>query len=207
MWKTVLALLVTIILIPILAFTLDEPPTGLQKEVLHTLLLVYLVAAGLCFLVSTLSRRFEKFFLTKNEKRHIVDCVNSVNWADAILLEDSFSTDGTVEASPEWAQGGDPDMSSNVWWDDRGVHPNPIVQLAVDPIGGSQGWYDTVVTVTKAEAGDRYGDVDASVEQSIKDYEENLRLAYTGDLHRVNHAEVDIDWNSLPRPEMHVGGH
>ena len=111
------------------------------------------------------------------------------------------------EASPEWAQGGDPDMYSNVWWDDRGVHPNPIVQLAVDPIGGSQGWYDTVVTVTKAEAGDRYGDVDASVEQSIKDYEENLRLAYTGDLHRVNHAEVDIDWNSLPRPEMHVGGH
>ena len=60
MWKTVLALLVTIILIPILAFTLDEPPTGAQKEVLHTLLLVYLVAAGLCFLVSTLSRNYSQ---------------------------------------------------------------------------------------------------------------------------------------------------
>ena len=60
MWKTVLALLVTIILIPILAFTLDEPPTGVQKEVLHTLLLVYLVAAGLCFLVSTFSRNYSQ---------------------------------------------------------------------------------------------------------------------------------------------------
>ena len=60
MWKTVLALLVTIILIPILAFTMDGPPTGVQKEVLHTLLLVYLVAAGLCFLVSTFSRNYSQ---------------------------------------------------------------------------------------------------------------------------------------------------
>ena len=60
MWKTVLALLVTIILIPILAFTLDEPPTGVQKDILHTLLLVYLVAAGLCFLVSSISRNYSQ---------------------------------------------------------------------------------------------------------------------------------------------------
>jgi len=111
------------------------------------------------------------------------------------------------EAAPNWAQGGDPDIGNNVWWDDQGVHPNPIIQLAVDPIGGSQGWYDTVVTVTKAQAGDRYGDVKASMEEAAKDYEETLRLAYTGDLHRKNHQEVDIDWDKLPKPELHGGGH
>lgn len=60
MWKTALALLVTIIVIPVLAFTLDEPPTGVQKEVLNTLLAVYLVSAGLCFLLSTISRNYSQ---------------------------------------------------------------------------------------------------------------------------------------------------
>jgi glycosyltransferase involved in cell wall biosynthesis len=35
--------------------------------------------------------------LTKNEARHIADCIKSVQWADAVILEDSFSDDGTVE--------------------------------------------------------------------------------------------------------------
>ena len=111
------------------------------------------------------------------------------------------------QPAADWAQGGDPDIANNVWWDDRGVHPNPIVRLAVDPIGGSQGWYDTVVTVTKAQPGDNYGDVQVSVEESLKDYQETLRLAYTGDLHRANHKEVEIDWNRLPEPTLHAGGH
>ena len=109
------------------------------------------------------------------------------------------------ETPAEWAQGGDPDITHNVWWDDKGVHPNPIIKLAVDPIGGSQGWYDTVVTVTKAQAGDTYGDVKVSIEASVKDFEETLRYAYTGDMHRANHKEVAIDWNSLPKPAVGSG--
>lgn len=35
--------------------------------------------------------------LTKNEARHIEACLQSVQWADEITIEDSFSTDGTVE--------------------------------------------------------------------------------------------------------------
>jgi glycosyltransferase involved in cell wall biosynthesis len=35
--------------------------------------------------------------LTKNEVRHIADCVQSVAWADRVLLSDSFSDDGTVD--------------------------------------------------------------------------------------------------------------
>jgi hypothetical protein len=34
--------------------------------------------------------------LTKNEARHIGDCIKSVQWADEVILEDSFSDDGTV---------------------------------------------------------------------------------------------------------------
>lgn len=35
--------------------------------------------------------------LTKNEARHITDCIASVSWADQVLVSDSFSDDGTPE--------------------------------------------------------------------------------------------------------------
>ena len=60
MWKTVLALLITIVVIPILAFTFDQPPTPLQQEILNDLVLVYLVAALICFLVSTLTSNYSQ---------------------------------------------------------------------------------------------------------------------------------------------------
>jgi len=56
MWKTALALLVTIIVIPFIAFTMDEPVTLFQKEVLTDLVTVYLAVAVLCFLISTITR-------------------------------------------------------------------------------------------------------------------------------------------------------
>ena len=111
------------------------------------------------------------------------------------------------EQAADYVQGGEADIANNVWWNDKGVHPNPIIRLAVDPIGGSQGWFDTVVTVSKAQPGDNYGDVKVSVDESLKDYEETLRYAYTGDLHRTNHEEVDIDWENLPDPELHASSH
>ena len=39
--------------------------------------------------------------LTKNEARHIRDCLKSVQWADQVILEDSYSDDGTVEIAAE----------------------------------------------------------------------------------------------------------
>ena len=56
MWKTVLALLVTLAVIPLLAFLMDEPPTEIQKHVLRNLISVYVIAASFCFIVSTLTR-------------------------------------------------------------------------------------------------------------------------------------------------------
>src|SRR5262249_55615268 len=35
--------------------------------------------------------------LTRNESEHIVECINSVRFADDIIVFDSFSTDDTVE--------------------------------------------------------------------------------------------------------------
>lgn len=60
MWKTVLALLITIVVIPFLAFTFDQPPTPFQQEILNDLVLVYLVAALICFLVSTLTNNYSQ---------------------------------------------------------------------------------------------------------------------------------------------------
>ncbi len=37
------------------------------------------------------------FVLTYNEKDKITDCLESVKWADEVVVLDSFSTDGTVE--------------------------------------------------------------------------------------------------------------
>lgn len=60
MWKTALALLLTIIVIPVLAFTMDEPLTDIQHGILIKLLLVYLVAALLCFVVSSISGNYSQ---------------------------------------------------------------------------------------------------------------------------------------------------
>ena len=83
----------------------------------------------------------------------------------------------------------DPDLN-NVWWEDKGVHPNAIIPTVVDPIGGSQGWFDTVVKVTKAGPNDKYGDVEGSFEKHIEAAKETMRYAYNGDLHRKMHPEM-----------------
>jgi len=83
----------------------------------------------------------------------------------------------------------DPDLN-NVWWDDKGVHPNNIIPVVADPIGGSQGWYDTVVKVTKAGPSDKYGDSQGDWQKHYEAYKETIRYAYTGDLHRKMHPEM-----------------
>jgi len=42
----------------------------------------------------------------------------------------------------------DPDTEL-IWWKDNGVHLNALVPVKSDPIGGSQAWMDTVVTVKR----------------------------------------------------------
>jgi len=60
MWKTVLFLILTIVVIPILAFSFDEPLTIDQKSILTQLVIIYLSAALVCFIVSTLSKNYSQ---------------------------------------------------------------------------------------------------------------------------------------------------
>lgn len=93
------------------------------------------------------------------------------------------------KAAGEFGGQDDADLN-NVWWEDKGVHPNAIIPTVVDPIGGSQGWFDTVVKVTKAGPNDKYGDVEGSWEKHLAAAKETMRYAYTGDLHRKMHPEM-----------------
>ncbi|MEX0988074.1 MAG: DUF1295 domain-containing protein, partial [Bacteroidales bacterium] len=53
-------LLITIIVIPFLAFRFNEPLTEFQRAILVDLIIVYLVAAALCFIVSLLSGNYSQ---------------------------------------------------------------------------------------------------------------------------------------------------
>ncbi len=94
-----------------------------------------------------------------------------------------------LKEQPKFGGADDPDLK-NVWWDDKGVHPNDIIPVVADPIGGSQGWFDTVAKVTKAGPNDKYGDVQGDWDKHYEAYKETLRYAYTGDLHRKMHPEM-----------------
>ena len=109
------------------------------------------------------------------------------------------------EKAGAWGAQDDADLN-NVWWEDKGVHPNAIIPVVADPIGGSQGWYDTVVKVTKAGPNDKYGDVQASWEKHVEAFKETMRYAYTGDLHRKMHPEM-ASWGGPGSVKRKEGGH
>ncbi|MBK8638279.1 MAG: molybdopterin-dependent oxidoreductase [Chromatiaceae bacterium] len=112
-----------------------------------------------------------------------------------------------LKEKPAFGGQDDPDLN-NVWWDDKGVHPNAIIPVVADPIGGSQGWYDTVAKVTKAGPNDQYGDVQGDWDKHVEAFKETLRYAYTGDLHRKMHPEM-VAWAGPEsvKPSDHGGGH
>ncbi len=60
MWKTVLFLVFTLIIVPIVAFYFGEALTDIQVLSLQNLAIVYLSSALLCFLVSTLSKNYSQ---------------------------------------------------------------------------------------------------------------------------------------------------
>ncbi len=60
MWKTVLFLIFTLIVVPVATFMFDVPLTDIQQTALNTLLYVYGGAALLCFVVSTLTGNYSQ---------------------------------------------------------------------------------------------------------------------------------------------------
>ena len=64
----------------------------------------------------------------------------------------------------------DLDIEENLWWRDSGTNPNDIIPVALDRETGTQAWNDTVVTVSLAQSGDRYGDVEADNAKHVAIY-------------------------------------
>lgn len=60
MWRTTLLLLVTIIIVPFFAFRFDEPLTVLQRAILADLVVVYISAAALCFILSIITNNYSQ---------------------------------------------------------------------------------------------------------------------------------------------------
>ncbi len=60
MWKTILFLIFTLIVVPIVAFYYDDLPSITQRSTLTTLTYVYVVSALLCFFVSTLAKNYSQ---------------------------------------------------------------------------------------------------------------------------------------------------
>ncbi|HBR17475.1 MAG TPA: thiosulfate reductase, partial [Deltaproteobacteria bacterium] len=94
-------------------------------------------------------------------------------------------------------------VNGNLWWKSTGVNPNDIIPVSADPIGGGQGWYDTVVMVTPVLPGDKFGDIQADNKKHYEFYKETMLYAYTGDKHREMHPEVKA--GKLPPPELKKG--
>lgn len=42
--------------------------------------------------------------ITKNEEKNLTDCLESVNWADEIIVVDAFSTDRTIEIAKKYTE-------------------------------------------------------------------------------------------------------
>ena len=64
----------------------------------------------------------------------------------------------------------DPD-TMRVWWSDVGVHQNATFEVHPDPISGMHCWHQAV-TVEKAHAGDKHGDVFADTDKSHQSFKE-----------------------------------
>src|SRR5690606_11059483 len=60
MWKIALILIFTLVAVPVVTFMYDEPLNSLQWETLTTLLYVYGIAAGLCFIVGSLTDNYSQ---------------------------------------------------------------------------------------------------------------------------------------------------
>ena len=69
----------------------------------------------------------------------------------------------------------DPD-SKRVWWTDGGVHQNLTFPVQPDPVSGMHCWHQRV-TVERARADDRYGDVQVDTHKSLEVYREWLAKA------------------------------
>ncbi len=134
-----------------------------------------------------------KAWVTEGIRPAVVACSHHMGrWK----LHDSHQSPGTATANLEhqgskWHLGrtngarpytsDDPD-SSRIWWTDVGVHQNLTFPVHPDPISGQHCWHQAV-RVSKAQPGDRYGDVSVDQAKSRTVYADWLAKARSADTH------------------------
>jgi anaerobic selenocysteine-containing dehydrogenase len=89
--------------------------------------------------------------------------------------------------------------SSKVWWHSGGVHQNFTFPVQPDPVSGMHCWHQKV-TVTKAEAGDRYGDVYVDTNKSMAVFEEWLARTRPADTHGKDGLRRPLHFKRVCRP-------
>jgi anaerobic selenocysteine-containing dehydrogenase len=92
----------------------------------------------------------------------------------------------------------DPD-SDKVWWESGGVHQNMTFPAQPDPVSGMHCWHQKVV-VTKAEPGDRYGDVYTDTAKSMEVFEQWLAKARPAGEHGTGGLRRPLHLRRVCRP-------
>ena len=70
----------------------------------------------------------------------------------------------------------DPD-TSRIWWEDVGVHQNLTHAVHPDPLSGAHCWHQKALSVRKAKANEKHGDVFVDTKRSMEVYREWHALA------------------------------
>lgn len=60
MWKTVIILIFTLLIVPAIAFNIDLPPTVFQKSILSQIVIIYVAASVICFFISTITKNYSQ---------------------------------------------------------------------------------------------------------------------------------------------------
>lgn len=89
--------------------------------------------------------------------------------------------------------------SQKVWWSSGGVHQNMTFPVQPDPISGMHCWHQKV-TVTKAEPGDRYGDVFVDTAKSMAVFEEWLAKTRPAGQHGADGLRRPLHLKRVCRP-------
>lgn len=84
----------------------------------------------------------------------------------------------------------DPD-TSRIWWEDVGVHQNLTHAVHPDPISGAHCWLQKAVSVRKANANERHGDVYVNTNRSMKVYQ---------DWKALTRSAIDVSPDDTRRP-------
>jgi len=94
-----------------------------------------------------------------------------------------------LHGAEKW-ESSDPD-TSRIWWSEVGVSQNLTHAVHPDPISGVHCWLQKVLSVTKASAGEKAGDVFVDTNKSMEKYREWLAMTRPAD-------KVSPDGNRRP---------